>query len=211
MKQKLSYIFILILLILSGIISWKMYFSKYSQEDTVSIHGFPMVIGDWTAEELPITEREYAILETKNAFTRRYTNSKGDEINIFIVYSQNNRKVSHPPEVCYSGSGAMVVSTEFTKVPLNNADILEGNKVIMDRGKYQQVLYYWFKVGDSFTASYWKQQVLIAVKTITGQPSSSALIRLSAVIKEGETEKEVLEMYKKFIPLITPHIQKYLP
>ena len=211
MKNKISYIFILILIAFSGYISWKMYFNKYVQKDTVSIHGFPNVIGDWTAVELPITEKEYEILETRNALTRRYTNSKGEELSLFIVYSQNNHKVSHPPEICYTGSGATVISKQPISINIANGVLLDGNKVIVDRVRSQQVLYYWFKVGNSYTASYWKQQILIALKTLTGQSSSSALIRLSATVQPGKTQEDSLDVIKTFVPLITPHVQTYLP
>ena len=72
-----NYTFILILFIVSAAISWQLYFKVYSQKDTVSIHSFPKDIREWTAEELPITKQEKAILETDNVFARRYTNRMG--------------------------------------------------------------------------------------------------------------------------------------
>jgi len=211
MKKNISYIFILILFVLSGIISWGLYFKEYSQSDTVDIHHFPKVIGDWESEELVITEEEYAILETRNAFTRKYTNSKGDSVYLFTIYSQNNRKVSHPPELCYTGSGATVLSKAPAQIPISQGEVIEVNQVIVEYGQAQQVLYYWFKVGDGFTPGYWKQQILIGLNTLTGKPASSALIRLSSTVQgEGEVEK-AKQVIKDFSPLIMPHIQKYLP
>ena len=60
-----SYYTVLILLLFSGIFSWKLYFKEYTQQDTVNIHNFPKTIGEWTSEELTITEHEYDILEQK--------------------------------------------------------------------------------------------------------------------------------------------------
>ena len=39
---------------------------------------FPKEIDGWTSEELTITDDEYAILETRNAFIREYTNAAGN-------------------------------------------------------------------------------------------------------------------------------------
>ncbi len=211
MKKNFSYILILILFFCSGAVSWNLYFKEYSQKDTVDINKFPKIIGEWTSKEVPISEGDYAILETRNAFIRNYTNVAGEKVQIFIVYSQNNRKVSHPPELCYTGSGARVLSNVPATIPLQNAKAIEGNRVLVERGRTQQVLYYWFKVGDSFTGNYWKQQILIGLKTLTGKPASSALIRLSSTIKNGKTEKEALDIIKKFVPAIIPYIPTYLP
>ena len=70
--------------------------------------------------------------------------------------------------------------------------------------------FYWFKVVDSFTASYWKQQGLIAMKTLSGKPASSALIRVSSTIKGKDEAMSIADM-KEFSRLIIPHIQKYMP
>ena len=102
-SSNVSYWFILALFLAAGTLSWRVYFKSYVQSDNLSIHHFPKVIGDWTSEDLPISDDDKAILETDNVFVRRYTNSIDEEVSLFIVYSENNRKVSHPPEICYTG------------------------------------------------------------------------------------------------------------
>ncbi|VAX37403.1 hypothetical protein MNBD_UNCLBAC01-923 [hydrothermal vent metagenome] len=207
--MKKSYIFIITLFFLSGFFSWRLYFQKYSQNDTVSIHEFPKVIGEWISEEIPISDKDYEILETRNAFTRRYTHSQtGVEVYLFIIYSQNNRKVSHPPELCYTGSGATVLS----KKPeiIGSQQSIETVQVVVEYTHTQQVLNYWFKVGESFTPSYWKQQLLIAVKTFTGKPASSALIRISSTVKEGGQKKASKDI-DAFASAMHIYIPQYLP
>jgi len=154
-----SYIIILIVFIVAGASSWNLYFKVYRHADTVSIHTFPMNIGEWTAEELTVTQKEKDILETDNVFVRRYSKTSGEEAFLFIVYSQNNRKVSHPPEVCYTGSGASITNSEHDSIVSvqNNLEI-KTNRLTVEKGNDKQVLFYWFKVGDAFTSNYWKQQ-----------------------------------------------------
>jgi len=206
-----TYIFLLLMFLMIGAVSWNLYFKVYRQEDTVSIHEFPKEIEGWTSTELPVTDDERAILETDNVFVRRYTNSIGKEVYLFIVYSQNNRKVSHPPEVCYLGSGAAVTSSVHDSI-VSARDALEikTNKLTVEKGKFRQILFYWFKVGDSFTSNYWKQQGLIALKSFLGQPASSALIRISATVKASDTV-EATDQIKEFGRLIIPHLSTYLP
>jgi len=211
-NNNLSFLFILLMFICAGAVSWNLYFRVYSQADTVSIHSFPDTIADWVAEELPITDDEKAILETDNVFVRRYTNAVEDkEVYLFIVYSQNNRKVSHPPEVCYIGSGVTILGKEPDQFlsPGAGAPVMV-NRVTVEKKTFKQIFLYWFKVGDSFTPDYWKQQVLIALKSFLGQPSSSALIRVSSDVKDGNVDGAVATT-KEFSQLIQPLLYQYLP
>ena len=208
-KNQTSFFVIIGLFLLSGMFSWRLYFKVYSQSDTVDIHVFPKEVAGWTSEEIEITDHEYDILETRNAFTRKYTNQKGREVYLFIVYSQSNRKVSHPPEICYTGSGATLISSVSRIIDVGDFAV-RANKIFVEYGKYQQYMYYWFKVGDTFTSNYWKQQSLIAIKTLFGKPSSSALIRLSSTIK-GDDIEEAAGDIEDFAKVITPLLFTYLP
>ena len=212
MGKDKNFIFMIVVFVLVGAVSWHLYFKKYLQQDTVNIHDFPREIGGWTARELKITEEEYAILETRNVFTRRYTRSDGASVDLMIVYSQNNRKVSHPPEICYTGNGATILSNERVSLPADNVSgEIFANRLVLDFGQSTQLSYYWFKVGgDAYTTNYWKQQLLIALKTLTGQAASSALIRISAPVQNEDqkmTEEEVKSFNKDMFPLLA----QYLP
>lgn len=209
-KFKKRTIFLYTFLALAIIISWPLYFTNFAAEDTVDIHQFPMTIGDWTAEELPISETDYAILETRNAFVRMFTHKDGGQVMLYVIYSQYNRRVAHPPEICYSGGGATIVTKYPYDLAYGNDQQLTLNRVIIDEATYQQIMYYWFKIGNSFTPSYWKQQILIAVKTFLGRPASSALLRLSVVIDDDD-EKRATKLINSFTRAILPVIPKYLP
>lgn len=207
-----NYILIIALMLVSAAISWQLYFKVYSQKDTVSIHTFPKEIAGWISEELPITDREKAILETDNVFARRYTSPQGEKVSLFIVYSQNNRKVSHPPEVCYTGSGATILSNVHDSfhvdAPVKEINV---NHVTIEQGRNRQIFFYWFKVGDAFTPNYWKQQGLVALKSFRGQPSSSALIRISSDSRNEQDDENAAIRIKEFGRIILPYIQKHLP
>lgn len=202
-----KYIVILILLAIAGYISWSSFFKTYSQNDTVNIHTFPKTIAGWESEEMKITDEEYAILETKNAFSRQYKKD-GKSVVLFIVYSQNNRKVSHPPELCYAGSGMTLVNEVKQTWSIHQKD-LGVSRLLFEYGPYKQIVSYWFKVGDTYTNNYWKQQLLIAIKSLLGQPASSALIRLSTNVPEGNVEKAEEDL-KEFAATIYNELPKYL-
>lgn len=210
-KVRLSYVVLILLLLVSGVVSWRVFFKEYSQEDTVNIHHFPREIDTWTSVDLPMPEDVYLILETRNVFTRRYKTSEGKEVFLMLVYSQSNRKVSHPPEICYAGSGVTILSNEPTYMPIDSQGrIIKVNRLFVEQGGTQQVMYYWFKVGDTYTANYWKQQLLIVWKTLLGQPASSALLRISVTL-DSEGPSGAIETLNEFSPLISPFFLQYLP
>ncbi len=202
---------ILISLLVIGAISWWLYFKTYQDTDTVDIKTFPMTIGTWTGTDMPLTDVEYAVLETRNVFIRRYKRFASPDMYLFIVYSQNNRKVSHPPEICYTGSGVSILGKTSDFVDVENPRVrLDVNLLDMETRDISHMAFYWFKVGNSFTPNYWKQQFLIAVKTLFGQPASSALIRVSADVVDGDKEKTRGQI-KEFVQQITPYLFQYLP
>lgn len=212
MKLNKQDIFICAIFIIVAFVSWLLYFRTHNQKDTVSIHTFPQTIGEWTATEIPISQNDKEILETDNVFVRRYTNLKGTEIYLFVVYSQNNRKVSHPPEICYTGSGATILSNVHDSFDPEGENLkINVNRLTLELGKERQVLFYWFKVGDTFTSNYWKQQGLIALKSLLGKPSSSALIRISTSSLKEEDDETAANNLKDFGRIIFPELKKHLP
>ncbi|MFA5261190.1 MAG: exosortase C-terminal domain/associated protein EpsI [Candidatus Omnitrophota bacterium] len=210
-KLNKNFMVLLGLFFFAGVVSWTLYFKEYQQKDSVNIQTFPQEIAGWKSEELPITDREYEILETRNAFTRKYTNAQGDSVYLFIVYSQTNRKVVHPPEICYTGGGATFISNvhHTIDVPQPKMQIIS-NKYLVEQGGYRQYMCYWFKVGNTFTPNYLKGQTLIAMKRLTGQPSSGALIRISAVV-DPENPDKAMQLIDAFSRIITPQLFQCLP
>jgi EpsI family protein len=213
MKRDSNQITIICLtLAVTTVISWVLFFKQAVEKDTVDINHFPKTIGTWTSVELPITQDEFAILETNNAFVRLYTNSiDKTQIYLYLVYSQTNRKVAHPPEICYTGSGLSILEDVHDTIPVQYKNLtIQANRLRLSKGNFAQIAYYWFKVGGQFTSNYWKQQILIAFYTLIGQHPSSALVRVSANIMSNNTNKTINNI-KSFTNLITPDLFVYLP
>lgn len=201
-----------LILIMTCILSMYLYFKTAIQQDTVSIDAFPRSIGLWTSEDLPISKEDLSILETKNAFVRKYTNTAdGGEVYLFLVYSQHNRKVAHPPEICYLGGGVSITENVHDPISVEYKSLtISTNRLKLLRKNLQHVAFYWFKVGNRFTSNYWEQQVLIALNSVTGSSQGSALIRISADIVDDDQDKAIRNI-KSFVNLITPSLFKYLP
>ena len=212
-KGKLSTIFVIVLLAISGFFSWQLFFKSYNQEDTVLVKNFPREIAGWTSQEIPLDKRDFEILETHNLFVRTYTSpDKKKKVMLYIIYSQTNRKVSHPPEMCFVGSGMLLLkkSVEHMDTPVLKKG-LNYNRMYWKKGEANQLVYNWYKAGDDMTASYWGQQAMVAFKDLLRQNASTAMIRLSTpYIKDGDVQQADTNL-QEFTRLILPLLPKYIP
>ena len=202
------YFIVFALFLIVGIISLNLYFQQIRPAKKIDVSSFPYEIDGWKAEDIPIDERSYEILETRDVILREYTKDN-QRIILYIVVSLDNRKVSHPPEVCYIGSGIDLVSKRKEAIPYKAGAELLANKMIMQKGQNKEVVLYWYKAGDNFLSSYYSQQLKIALNQLRFKTTSGALIRISSPIIGGE--KESVEQLKSFAVNIIPLVLKYIP
>ena len=167
---------------------------------------FPMTIGQWQGTELPLSDLDYKILETKNLFVRDYKNTAGQTVQLYVVYSEDNRKVSHPPEVCYMGAGVTIIDKSL----IDLTPTIKAMKMIVEGKDYRQMVVYTFKAGDTYTAQYTKQQWKVVIDHLFGKRTAGALIRFSTNIKD-DNQQTALRLIKSFCSEIEPLLAKHMP
>jgi len=206
-----NFMIMAVCLVTAGLFSLCFYFRDLKQTDTVYVKDFPRTVGTWVSKEIPLSKDVLIALETDNVFFRKYSNTNGEEVYLFIVYSQNNHKTTHLPEICYRGNGVSFLEKTHDLIRVNYQHLtIRANRFLLQAGKLYQISFYWFKVGNNFTSDYLKEQILVAFNTLFGQGKGSALIRISADISNNDKEKAIKEV-KEFTDLITPKLFKYLP
>lgn len=209
MKNKKQFIIVLSILIAVMLISVPSYLIVPKEKSEVLVSKFPMQIGAWQGKDLPIEERAYEILETKNLILREYAKGE-DKVYLYIIYSQDNRKVSHPPEVCFEGSGVTIVKKD--KIPLELADNKKifANELIVEKAGISNIVVYWYKAGEYYIDNYVKQQLHIALSRLSLKHTSGALIRLSAEVSTLDSER-ALENIKSFAKEASSHFSQIIP
>lgn len=206
MKNK-TFIIVVCILIAVAIIGLLSYLpARTDAALRVKVADFPKAIGEWRGADIPLDEETYRILETRNLFMRDYKNTKGDSIYFYVVYSEDNRKVSHPPEVCYLGSGVTIVDKSLVQI----TDSIRATRMIVENTDSRQLVVYWYKAGSLNTDKYLKQQLKIVTDRIFGKRTSGALIRVSTDIK-GTNNGAALALLKHFSKQIEPLLAKYIP
>lgn len=167
---------------------------------------FPKTIGEWQATDIPLSERDYEILETRNLIMREYKNPKGESVYLYIVYSEDNRKVAHPPEICLSGGGLSILDKSSVQI----TDSIRATRLLTEKGDFRQLVIYWYKAANLNTDKYLKQQLKVVLDRTLGKRTSCALIRLTTDIKDNNQEA-ALESVKTFTKEIEPLLGRHVP
>jgi EpsI family protein len=206
-----NYITIILLLLITIAVSWRFYFYDYRHEDKVNISDFPLTIDDWTSKNVPFNKAEASILDSKNIFLRKYTNKAQKSVYLYIAYSKSNLNASNPPEIAYRNLNISIVDKGKKYIIIASSDSrFKVNWLVLDNDENQQIDYYWYKVGDVYTHSYWKQQAIAAFNNLSGKNTGNALIRISTNIDNGHHE-EAVNLINEFACLIIPQLYKHLP
>ena len=172
----------------------------------VKVADFPKQIGEWVGTDMPIDERSYEILETRNLFIREYKNPQGDIVYLYMIYSEDNRKVSHPPEVCLLGSGITIA--DKTTIQLSAA--VKATRLVVEKADTREEVIYWFKAGNLQTDKYLTQQLKIVIDRLSGKRTAGAMIRMTSSIKD-DNEKATIDLMKSFYAQIQPLLERYIP
>lgn len=203
--DKRNFLIVLLVLIPVSFISIGSFMSESRMPDPVSVSDLPAKIGAWVGKDIPLDERVYDLLETRNLVMRDYSDPEGNVINLYIIYSRSNRKVVHPPEICMQGEGAIVLSKGF-------ADIggIAVNKFILGSDPGKRIVLYWYKAGNWNTTSYLKQQFMVSWNRLCRKKISTAMIRISMPeLKTGEQASYTV--LARFIRDLKPFLDVYVP
>lgn len=195
------------ILIIISVAAFLLYIpSGFETDYAVKVSDFPKTIGGWTSVDMKVPERDYKMLSTRNLLLRNYFDKKGAMVNLYIIYSQDNRQVSNPPEIYLQGHGSTITYTK----PIDITNRITVTSLVIEKMNGREMAVYWYKIGSLNTNSYLKQQLTAAIQGSLGRKKSVALIRVLTKI-EGEADQKALDRIKEFCGLIEPMLEKYIP
>lgn len=159
----------------------------------------------WTSIDLPVTELEMQILETRDCVYRTYSDGKGAPVDFFVAFSEDNRKGTHPPDVCLEGSGWRIFSGHDRQLSIDGTLFRVRELVASSGGKFRFYVYF-YKCGNVFTPSFYRQQVQIVWNGLTGRNASGALIRYSTPMRDAKdlpaARDRIDQLLKPTFPMI---------
>jgi len=88
----------------------------------VPLSQFPFEVGNWTGQDIPVSETVLRVAGNDDYFARSYINTATDQhVNVYVAYSARPRTMlGHRPTVCYPNAGWVLDSTTLQNVSLNS-------------------------------------------------------------------------------------------
>lgn len=140
--------------------------------------------------DLPLDQKSLDILETNDYLYRHFTDAQDPRyIDLLIVFSPDNRKGTHPPEVCIEGGGDQIIAKKIEHLTVEGVGDLSMRELVTQRGPHQMYFLYTYKAGGRYTANFYEQQFWIILNGMLGRNTAGALIRLSVPILDQDEDR----------------------
>ncbi len=149
-----------------------------------SLSTFPLALGSWRSTgDVPFTGAIESILGVDEYVNRVYVNATGDSVGLYVGYYQIQRQGAaiHSPLNCLPGAGWQPLSQDRTTLGDSSGPFV--NRVVVQKGEVQQVVYYWYQSYGRIVASeYWSKFYLVS-DSVTKRRSDAALVRVVVPIR----------------------------
>ena len=165
---------------------------------------------EWLGWRMTLDETTLQVLETQDYVYRRFSSPGLPSVDFCVIFSEDNRKGIHPPDLCLEGAGQGIVhkgAVDLSDVPGHGT--MACREILVQSGGQRQYFLYVYKCGGSYTDSFWVQQWTIFWNGLVRRNSSGALIRLSTSADDGLAEAR--ERMKSFLRQAVPLLDRALP
>jgi len=175
---------------------------------------FPRSIGEWSGQPNTLEKTVLDTLDLTDYLLTDFVSEENIPVNFYVAYYESQRKGSspHSPTVCLPGSGWQISS--LTRQTYNSSGAgkpFEFNRVIISKGKYRQLVYYWFEERGRVMADEYAVKWQLFVDAIFMNRTDGALVRITTPIASGETEENADQRMAGFMAGAVPLIPVYVP
>ena len=134
-------------------------------------------------------------------------------VSLYIAYLdyQRDDRSWHSPQQCIPGGGWYI--EKLTRTPVDNGAgrTTLVNRVIIKKGRFTQLVYYWYRQRGREIASEWSLKFFLLADAVTRNRTDGALVRLTTPLLGKETLADADNRLKKALIELTPLLPKYIP
>ncbi len=209
-----EYWIIFILLLITGIYINILRYSQNHAPELINLTDISTTTGEWQVNKnFSLDDKTQYILKTDQYIWRKYANSRGTNISLFVSYYKNQKygEQIHSPKHCLPGSGWKIINKEIFTIPIHNSPVykLKINKLVNSNGQHSELVLYWFWTRNGTITSEYNLKFDLAKNSLLRKPTDAAFIRINLAVKK--TSPEAMLTASQFITEIFPSINKILP
>lgn len=172
----------------------------------------PERFGDWKTLPNPLIQ---ASLSTDGAtstdqpydeiVSRTYVNSQGEVVMLALAYGKNQRQEIkiHRPELCYPAQGFKVTNIAPMAfngiVSMDSGEPIIGKRMTANGKGMDEVVSYWIRIGDTYSASPWRIRWQIMKEGLQGRMTDGVLVRLSQRRQPGTDHATSHVLMERFV------------
>lgn len=198
----------LLLLVLIALVSME-YVDKREERSvpSKSLASFPMHIGSWLGVRDRLDPAMIEGLGFSDYMLANYTDKRA-QVNLYVAHYSNQRKgVSpHSPKVCIPGGGWEI--TGFSRMELHGMPV---NRVLIQKGRQRQLVYYWFVERGTVVANEYQKKWLLFRDAVLKNRTDGALVRIVTPLDSDESMGNAELRVLRFIDPAHKKIMEYLP
>jgi exosortase D (VPLPA-CTERM-specific) len=177
---------------------------------------FPLLLGAWRGRLEKMNPLHLDVLRLDDYLLATYADGARGAVNLYIAYygAQRNEFSEHSPTVCLPGDGWEIRRFErhvVSGVQTAAAVPLAVNRVIIQKGESQQLVYYWFKQRERNLTGEYAVKTALVWDLLTRQRSDGALVRLTTAMRPGEAPAAADERLRSIAAEMVPLLPAYVP
>jgi EpsI family protein len=217
MKNKLSYLGMLILLIAAAVLAHYLSSEREHRQVArrVSLSEFPEQLDRWKQTSARTLgsgqERE---LGADDYLSRTYTDDRGAIAYLFIAYygSQRHRQTFHSPQNCIPGAGWTMSNHRVHRFDRDEEGRERAiNEYLIEKEDERMLAFYWYHGRGRVVANeYWARLAAIEDSLLLGR-TDGALIRLIIPLGRREEEEHARKQGLDFARNLLAIVEDYIP
>jgi exosortase D (VPLPA-CTERM-specific) len=176
---------------------------------------FPLNVERWSGDGERLPTDVIDALKFDDYVMVNYKNASNESVNFYVAYYASQRKgeSAHSPRSCIPGGGWQI--TELDTVSVDGVTVnnnpLRANRVVIRKGDYTQIVYYWFQQRGRVITNEYLVKWYLFWDALTANRSDGALVRLSTLIEDGQDISEGDDVLTQFAADVVPRLGSYIP
>lgn len=175
---------------------------------------FPTTIDGWQGNTGTLESEVLKRLDLTDYLLVDFAKPDSVPVNFYVAYYESQRKGSspHSPTVCMPGGGWQIV--DLTRQTYNGAEAkipFEFNRVIIRKGNFSQLVYYWFEERGRVLADEYRVKWYLLRDALLMNRTDGALVRVTTPIVEGEPVENADRRLREFLTGALPLLPDYVP